>query len=103
MLSTRIVTSDSCPQCKFYIKVLNRQKYQFEIFDANAKENQKQLDVWRITNMPVVQIIEHQEDAEVVVLFQFGSGQISPRAIEVKKKMVQKEQEKKLAQERKGD
>ena len=98
MLSIRIVTSDSCPKCKFYIKALARQKYKFEKYDADAKSNQKRLDTWRITNMPVVQIIEHQKNAEPIVWFQFGPGQVSPRAIEVKKKSVMKAREKKLAE-----
>ena len=94
MLSFRVITKESCLKCKFYIKVLKHHGYQFETFDANAKENQKQLDVWRITNMPVVQIIEHQEDAEVVVLFQFGFGQISPRVLNRTIKIILKKREK---------
>ncbi len=101
MLTARIVTSDSCPKCKFYIKALARQKYKFEKYDADAKANQKQLDEWRITNMPVVQIIENKDNGDPIVWFQFGPGQVSPRAIEVKKTMVMKQREKKINQQEK--
>lgn len=98
MLITRIITAESCPKCKFYIKALTRQGYEFERYDADAKVNQSQLDKWRITNMPVVQIVEIQGNDDPTVWFQFGPGQVSPRAIEVKKSIIMKEREKKTEQ-----
>lgn len=94
MLTTRIVTRDGCPICKFYIKTLSKQKYQFEQYDADVKENQKQLDGWRITDMPVVQIIEHQSIGDPLVVHQFLPGGVSSRAIEFLKTKIMKQREK---------
>lgn len=98
MIRTRIVSSEKCPQCKFYIKVLTKSNFEFEVYDADIKANQPQLDAWQITEMPVVQLVEGDKS---VVLYQFQPGQISPRAINFMAKKVAKEQQKKLDQQEK--
>jgi len=91
MFVTRVITSKNCPKCKFYTKVLSMQKYEYEIYDADLDENSEQLDKWKITSMPVVQIVEHQDNGDSVVMHQFVPGQISTRAIETKKSMIAKQ------------
>ena len=88
-LITRIITSVTCPKCKHYIKTLKAQGYSFEEYSADDKENQEELDKWQISSMPVVQIVEHQEDSDVL-RFQFLPGMISSRAIETKKKRMKR-------------
>lgn len=86
-MKARIISSEKCPKCKFYLRVLKKQKFSnFEVFNADDASNQSQLDAWKISHMPVVQIIEEDK-----VLFQFQPGQISPRAISYKIKELNHE------------
>lgn len=86
MLKTRILKSDDCPKCRVYLSQLEKQKYQYEVYDGDAIENQKQLDEWKVNTFPVVQII----DDNGKVLYQFLPGNISPRVIEFKKAQLEK-------------
>jgi len=91
MLRPRVIKSVGCFKCKNYLKQLQLQKYEFLIYDADLPENQEQLDTWKIDAMPVVQIIDDEDDNKVV--HQFPPGRYSPRVINAKIK--EKEGEKK--------
>lgn len=95
MLKPRIIKSAGCPRCKIYLKTLARQEYEHIIYDADLKENQKELDEWKINMMPVVQIVDVKDDGTQKVVFQFAPGQWSARHINTKIKALNKEQEKK--------
>lgn len=90
MVKTRVISSVGCPKCKFYLTVLRKQGFEFDVYDADDQKNQKELDEWRISSMPVVQIIDIKEDGTIKKLWQFPSGQISPRSIRTKIKMLEK-------------
>lgn len=90
MLKPRIIKSIGCPRCRIYLKTLSKQKYDYLIFDADLKENQKQLDEWRINSMPVVQIVNVKDDGVQEKVFQFPPGQLSPRSIDAKIKALNK-------------
>lgn len=95
MLKPRIIKSVDCARCRIYLKTLSKQNYEHLIFDADLKENQKQLDEWKINMMPVVQIVDVKEDGTQEKVFQFPPGQFSSRSIDAKIKEITKEQEKK--------
>jgi len=95
MLKPRIIKSAKCPRCKIYLKTLSLQKYDYLIFDADLKENQKELDQWKINMMPVVQIVDVKDDGTQEKVFQFPPGQFSPRSIESKIKALNVEKNKK--------
>lgn len=73
--SIRIVKSKDCPRCRAYIKQLDTVGFKYSVYDADAPENQKQLDEWKIDIMPVVQVIK--EDGSL--LEQLSRGEFSPR------------------------
>lgn len=95
MLKPRVIKSSNCPRCKMYLKTLSKQKYEYLVYDADLPENQKELDTWKINMMPVVQIVDVKDDGTQEMVFQFGSGPFSPRAIDIKIKTLNKEREKK--------
>ena len=95
MLKPRIIKSTSCPRCKLYLKTLTKQGYEHLIYDADLKENEKELDGWKINMMPVVQIVDVKDDGTQEMVFQFLPGQFSPRHIDNKIKALNKEREKK--------
>ncbi len=81
MLKPRIIKSETCPRCKLYLKQLTQQRVEFLIYDADAEENQKQLDAWRISSMPVVQIVDVKEDGSQELIEQMPAGRIKPRTL----------------------
>jgi len=83
-IKTRIIKSNKCFFCKKYLKTLSQQNYDFTIYDADDSANQKQLDEWKVSDMPVVQLVS--EDGSV--LWQFPPGQLSTRSIEAKKSQL---------------
>lgn len=89
-ITTRIISSVNCPTCKFYLKELARMQFSHEIYDADDEKNQSQLDVWKISNMPVVQLVDENHN----LLYQFQVGTIGPRIIERKIKILLKENKK---------
>lgn len=88
MLKPRIIKQEDCPRCRLYLKMLDKQKYDYLIYDADLEQNQKQLDEWKISMMPVVQIVDIKDGSQEVV-FQFPVGQFSPRAINAKIKELE--------------
>lgn len=90
-MKPRIIKSAGCFKCKMYLKQLKAQKFEHLIFDADLPENQDQLDKWKINAMPVVQIVDEEDNLKVI--YQFAPGRYSPRVISAKVK--EKEGEKK--------
>ena len=82
MLKTRvIIVPKGCNFCKTYIKILNNQKFPFETYDGDVKENQDDLDKWKVNAFPVVQIIDGNK---VVHQFPYRQGGWAPRLIKGK-------------------
>ncbi len=95
MLKPRIIKSANCLICKSYLKNLAKQEYEYIVFDADLKENQQELDSWKISKMPVIQIVDVQDDGTQEMVFQFPPGPYASRHINNKIKALNKEQEKK--------
>lgn len=74
ILNVRVITSEECPKCKSYKEELDAAKFSYTVFDADAEENQDQLDKWYIDDMPVVQIVD--ESGNVKVQFPPGKQRI---------------------------
>ena len=89
MYKIRLISSESCKICSYYKKVLARYNVSYELYDADNKDNQKELDSWRISQMPVIQIINDNK-----VVYQFPPGQPAPRQMDLKIKMLEKEEKK---------
>lgn len=87
MLKARVIKSEGCHICKSYLKILSKQGYDYLIYDADVKENQKELDGWKITQMPVVQIVDELGK----VCYQYPAGRHSTRLIDEKIKQLSKE------------
>ena len=83
MLITRIIKTRECLVCDFWLPRLDKQNFPYELYDADAPENQKQLDEWKVDDCPVIQIVERTERGEVV-RYQFPPGSYSVRAIKYK-------------------
>jgi hypothetical protein len=81
MLKPRIVKNKDCPRCAAYMKRLDKLGVSYITLDI-ANEDTKTLDSWKITNMPIVQIVD--EEKKVLWQFPFSEGGISPRAINYK-------------------
>jgi len=62
------------------MKVLDKFAMQYENYDADDPLHQKQLDEWKVINMPVLQIINESNS----VLFQFPPGQPGINTIKLK-------------------
>jgi len=75
----RLIGSKDCEKCAEAQKVYKKQKLEFEFYDADLDENQKQLDSWGVDDMPVIQIIDGEK-----VIHQFFPGLVSARAIRFK-------------------
>lgn len=58
MFKVRIITKKSCDICKSYISRLTAQNFPFETVDADDQNFQKQFDEWKISEVPVVQILD---------------------------------------------
>ena len=59
-------------------------------YDADAEENQDDLDTWKIVKLPVVQIVDVKEDGTQEWIFQFAPGKLSTRSIDTKIKQLAK-------------
>lgn len=95
MLKPRVIKSAGCARCRIYLKTLAKQKYEHLIYDADLKENQKELDEWKINMMPVIQIVDVKDDGTQEKVFQFPPGQFSSRSIDAKIKALNKERKEK--------
>lgn len=76
-MTVRIISKDTCVKCKSYLARLDAQGFQYSKYDADAEENQKQLDEWNVDEVPVVHILA--DDGKI--LHPFPPGSFSVRAI----------------------
>lgn len=85
MVKVRIIKSEYCPNCKDYLANLERIKdtipFEYEIFDADDSANKRQCDEWKITDMPVIQIIDRKDDGSVEILRQLTAGGVAVRIL----------------------
>ena len=95
MLKPRIIKSVNCDRCCIYLKQLNAQNYEHLIYDADLPENTKELDSWKINNMPVIQIVDVKENGTQEMIHQFPPGPYCARIINAKIKALNKKREKK--------
>lgn len=77
----RVISSKECHKCQDYKNELDSLGFKFVIFDADAEENQQQLDAWYIDDMPVVQIVQPETN---IVLYQFPPGKQKVSIIQFK-------------------
>ena len=77
MLKVRVIGSENCDKCRQLIRQYKKVGLPVERYDADAPENQKQLDAWKIINMPVVQIVDEKGKK----LEQFRWGRVIPETI----------------------
>ncbi|MHA2279375.1 MAG: hypothetical protein ACXAC5_00580 [Promethearchaeota archaeon] len=92
MLKVRVIKSEGCFRCKNYLKQLKLQNFDHLIYDADLKENQEELNKWKVDMMPVVQIVD--DEAEFKVVHQFPPGRWSTRSINAKVKALAKQEKK---------
>ena len=59
MLKARVIKSKDCPRCAVYLARLTQLKFPHIIYDV-ADGKKEDLDKWRITDMPIVQIVDDQ-------------------------------------------
>ena len=84
-MRVRIVKSENCKLCQIYIASLKKQNFDFDIYDGDAEENQKQLDEWKVFEFPVVQIVDGD-----AILYQFPHGNFKIKSIMHKMSQLQK-------------
>lgn len=94
MLKFRVIKKDNCHICKNYLRTLDLQKVDYVLYDADAAENQQQLDDWKVDILPVVQIIDQKEDGSVAMLHQFRAGRIIIRELNTKMAELKKKADK---------
>lgn len=85
-LFIRIIKRQNCPICEPYLPRLTAAGVEFSIYDADATENQDELDKWNIDELPVVQITDENNN----VKFQFPPGTFSPRNLNYKMQEIAK-------------
>jgi len=88
-LRARIIKSDNCPRCKSYLERLKKLKFEHLIYNVDdaTPEQKKDLDGWRIIDMPVVQIVD--DEGKVVDQMPFVATGWSPRAIKHRIKEIE--------------
>jgi arsenate reductase-like glutaredoxin family protein len=80
MLGLRIIKSKDCLVCKNYLPRLDKSGIVYELYDADDPANQKQLDEWKIDDLPVVQIVNSNGS----IKYQFPHGAYSPTVLRYK-------------------
>jgi glutaredoxin len=73
----KVITSQHCPDCKAYVRYLNAEGFAYVLYDGDSDQNQDQLDEWRVSRFPVVQILTQEGN----LVHQFPCGSISIRQI----------------------
>jgi glutaredoxin len=76
----RIISSKNCSKCKGYLSRLDKQGFKYQVYDSDDPANKKQLDEWRITDLPVIQIVDDGGN----VAYPFPAGTYSTRFINAK-------------------
>lgn len=63
-------------KCKHYLEYLDKNNYYYSLYNADLEENQDELDEWKISSLPTVQIVKGTK-----IIFQFAGGTVSIKAI----------------------
>ena len=91
MLKIQIITSIQCLFCEAFLKRLSKVSFtDYEEYDADDDENKSKLDAWRITDMPIVQIVD--EEGQVKYRFPYSQQGYSPRSMKYKRDELQKKE-----------
>ncbi len=78
----RIIKSETCDNCKKYLNHLDKLGFtDYDLYDADDPQNQKELDVWGIDDMPIIQVYE---DDKVHYTFPYCARGQSPRNLRYK-------------------
>lgn len=83
-MQIRVIKSDSCKTCKNYLQNLSKAGISYVTMDGNDPALESQMDEWKISKMPVVQILNKDN----TVAFQFQPGAISIKFIQMKIKEI---------------
>lgn len=88
MWAVRIIKKEGCAICKSFIERLSLDKtFTFDVMDADAPDLQKQMDEWKIDEVPVVQI--YDTDGKLPP-FHFPPGTFSKSTILAKRDLLTK-------------
>ena len=80
----RVVKSETCDNCKKYLNHLEKLGFtDYDLYDADDPKNQKDLDAWGITDMPIIQIYD-PETSRVHYTFPYCERGYSPRNLRYK-------------------
>lgn len=84
MIHARVIKSNNCARCQAYTNRLDALKFPYLVYNVDnvTSEQQKELDTWRITDMPIVQLVD--DTGKVVEQMPFVEQGWSPRAIKHK-------------------
>lgn len=72
----RVIKGDDCDVCKIYLPKLKEWGFEYETLNADDPELQTELDLWRIDDLPVLQVVDGS-----IVKYQFPPGKHSRRAL----------------------
>ena len=61
-MKVRLIGLETCKKCQFLKKNYSEQSLDFEYWDANEKELQDTLDLMKIEDVPVIQIVDDSEN-----------------------------------------
>lgn len=91
MLEIQIITSKECNFCASFLKRLSKLNFtDFVEYDADDPSKKTELDAWRITNLPVVQIVD--EEGMVKYRFPYSEQGYSPRSMRYKRDELSKKE-----------
>ena len=86
-LGIRIISSKECQKCKAFLKELDLNKVVYTVYDADAEENESQLDDWEIVDMPVVHIVDLDTGK---IMHPFQPGRITIFSLRMKIDSIQR-------------
>lgn len=85
MLKIQIISSKNCELCQAYLQRLKKLNFEdYQIYSADDSSHAKQLDEWKITDMPIVQIVDEQGSEKY--RFPHSSRGYTPRLLKSKLK-----------------
>ena len=87
MFKVRVITKATCYICKSYTSRLKSQGFQFETVDADDPAWQTKFDEWKISDVPVVQILDEQGNrVDQLAVGTFSVKYINDRIAKLEKK-----------------
>jgi len=85
----RIIKSTECDRCATYIPRLQKQGYEFELYDGDDPKNEKELDEWDVDQFPVIQIVS-EDNGYISVEYQYAPGTtLAAKFIDIKKHEIE--------------